>query len=149
MDSQNIILLFQRGHLICSPEMELQIKMQITYHLEVLQRRFLAKEFDENFIENLNETYFVNLDNGQTLDDTTIKYAEVVFGCEFMTMVDRISRGHHATIEALILIFSYENRKHPIQSLLDDISRVSYRMGPKAWINQTILAKYFLKPHAY
>ena len=57
--------------------------MQTTYHLWILQRRFSFKEFDENLIENLNETHFVvNLDNGGTLGfmrNTTVKYVEVMF----------------------------------------------------------------------
>ena len=68
MDSQNIVFLSQCSRLTCSPDKELQIEMQTTYHLEVLHKGFSSKEFDENLIENLDETHFVvNLDNGQTL----------------------------------------------------------------------------------
>ena len=95
MDSYNIVLLFQCGRLICSPDKELQIEMQTAYHLGVLQRRFLSREFNENLMENLNETHFVvNLDNGRTLgfpEDTIVKYAEVVSSGESMTMVVRNS----------------------------------------------------------
>ena len=68
MDVHNIVLLSQRGRLTCSIENELQIEMGIAYHLGVLQRGFQSREFDENVMENLDETYFVvNLDNGHTL----------------------------------------------------------------------------------
>jgi hypothetical protein len=40
MDVHNIVLLSQRGRLICSIEKELQIEMGTTYHLGVLQRGF-------------------------------------------------------------------------------------------------------------
>ena len=68
------------------------------YHLGVLQRGFGSGIFDENLMENVDETHFVvNLDNGRTLGfrgDTTVKYVEVVSGGESMTMVIRISGGH-------------------------------------------------------
>jgi hypothetical protein len=42
--------------------------MDTTYHLGVLQRGFQSREFDENVMENLDETHLVvNLDNGHTL----------------------------------------------------------------------------------
>ena len=94
MNSQNIVLLFQCGRMTCSPKKELSIEMQTTYNLEVLQRRFSSREFDENLIKNLNKIHFVvNLDNGQTLGfrgDTIVKYVEVVFNGKSMTMVVHI-----------------------------------------------------------
>ena len=67
--------------------------MQTTHHWNVLQRRFESGVFDENLMENVDDTHFVvNLDNNQTLGDTTMKYVEVVFGRNFMTMVIKISR---------------------------------------------------------
>ena len=57
MDSHNIVLLSQRGRLTCSPEKELQIEMETTYHLGILQRGFASGEFDENLMENLDETH--------------------------------------------------------------------------------------------
>ena len=68
MDSENIVFLSQRGCLISRLEKGLQIKIQIAYHLEVLQRRLLFEKFDANLIENLNKIQsVVNFDNGQTL----------------------------------------------------------------------------------
>ena len=88
IDSHNIVLLSQRGRLMCSPEKELQIEMETAYYLGILQRGFASGEFDKNLMENLDETHFVvNLDNGRTLGfhkDTTVKYAEVVSGGESM-----------------------------------------------------------------
>ena len=57
--------------------------------------------------------------------------------------------GHRATIEVPMLIFLNENWSYPIQSLLDDIPRISYRTNSKGSINQTIFPKYFLEPSAY
>ena len=67
-----------------------------------------------------------------------MKYAEVVFGGESMTMVVRISGGRRATNEAPMLIFSNENRSYPIRGLIDDIPGVSYRTGLKGWMDQMV-----------
>ena len=62
-----------------------------------MQRGFQTGIFDENLIKNINETHFViNVDNGCILgfqEDTIVKYADVVFGGDNMTMVVRISKG--------------------------------------------------------
>jgi hypothetical protein len=68
MDVYNIVLLSKMGNLSCSPEKERQIEMNTAYHLGVLQRGFQSRVFNENLMENLDETHFtVNMDNGYTL----------------------------------------------------------------------------------
>ena len=68
-----------------------------TYHLVVLHRGFKNKGFDEILMENVDAThFFINLDNGCTLgsmDNTIVKYAEVVSGGDSITMVIRIFWG--------------------------------------------------------
>jgi len=63
---------------------------------------------DENLIENIDEIHFVvNIDSGRTLGflgETSIKYAEEVSSEDSITTVERISEGHHAIIEAPMLI---------------------------------------------
>ena len=42
--------------------------MLVSHHLGILYRRFVLEEYNENYIENLDETHFViNIDNGKTL----------------------------------------------------------------------------------
>ena len=83
----------------------MQIERATTYHLGMLYRDFESGVFDDNLMENVDETHFiVNLDNGRTLGfrgDTTIKYAEVVSGGDSMTIVIRISGGRRSMIKAL------------------------------------------------
>jgi hypothetical protein len=104
MDVYNIVLLSQRGNLSCSPEKERQIEMNTAYHLGVLQRGFPYRIFDENLMENLEETHFiVNMDNDRTLGfrgDTVVKYTDVVAGGDAMTMVIRISGSRRSIVEA-------------------------------------------------
>ena len=149
----NVVLLTQRGHLTCSPEKETQIEMHIAYHLGVLHRGFQNGIFDENLMENLDETHFsMNMDNGRTLgfwSDTSVKYVDVVAGGEAMTMVVRISGGHGSSLKAPMIIFTNGNSNYPIHELVDSILGVSYRTGPKEWMDQSIFSQYFMEPHAY
>jgi hypothetical protein len=139
MDVHNIVLLSQRGRLTCSIEKELQTEMGTTYHLGVLQRGFQLGKFDENVMENIDEMHFVvNLDNRHTLGfwgDINVKYAEVVSGGDSMTMVVRISGRRRSMIEAPMLIFTNAHRSYPIKGLEDTISGVTYRTGPKGWMD--------------
>jgi len=48
-----------------------------------------------------------------------------------------------------MLIFSNGNRSYPIWGLLDNIPGVSYRVGLKGWMDQTLFPEYFLKSRAY
>jgi hypothetical protein len=84
MDVHNVVLLSQKDNLSCSPAKERQIEMNTAYHLGFLWRGFQSRVFDENLMENLDETHFtVNMDNGRTLGsrgDMVVKYADVVAG---------------------------------------------------------------------
>ena len=55
------------------------------------QKGFDSGLFDENLMENIDETHFVvNMDNGRTLGFrgyTSTKYTEVVSGGDSMTLV--------------------------------------------------------------
>jgi hypothetical protein len=135
MDVYNIVLLSKRGNLSCSPEKERQIEMNTAYHLDVLQRGFQSRVFDENLMENLDETHFtINMDNGHTLGfrgDMVVKYANVVASGDAMTMVIRISGDRRSMVEASMLIFTNGNSSYPIRGLEDTIPGVCYRIGPK------------------
>jgi hypothetical protein len=68
MDVHNIVLLSQRGRLTFSIKKELQIEIYTAYHLGVLQKGFQTGDFNENVMDNIDETHFVvNLDNERTL----------------------------------------------------------------------------------
>jgi hypothetical protein len=108
----------------------------------MLQIDFQTGIFDENLIKNIDKIHFViNMDNGRRLEfpeDTTMKYANVVSGGDSMTMVIRISRGRRSLIEAPMLIFTNRNSRYPIRGLDDNIPMVSYRTGPKGWMDQAL-----------
>ncbi len=153
MDVHNIVLLSQRGRLSLSNAKEIQIQKMVAYHLGLLHRGFQSGQFDENLMENVDETHFViNMDNGRSLGfrgDSTVKYADVVAGGESMTLVVRISGGRRSMIEAPMIIFTNSNRTYPIRGIDDNIPGVCYRTSPKAWIDTTLFPEYFLEPRAY
>jgi hypothetical protein len=153
MDVHNIVLLSQMGNLSCSPEKERQIEMNTAYHLGVFQRGFQSRIFDENLMENLDETHFtVNMDNGRTLGfrgDTVVKYADVIAGGDTMTMVIRILGGRRSMVEAPMLIFTNGSSNYPFRGLEDTIPGVCYRTGPKGWLDQALFSQYFEEPRAY
>ena len=78
-----------------------------------------------------------------------VKYIDVVAGGEAMTMVVRISGGRGSSLEAPMIIFTNANSNYPIRGLEDSIPRVSYRTGPKGWMDQSIFSQYFMEPRAY
>jgi hypothetical protein len=153
MDVHNILSLSQRGNLSCNLEKERQIEMNTAYHLGVFQRGFQSGIFDENLMENVDETYFsVNMDNGHTVGFrgvTVVKYANVVAGGDAMTMVIRILGDRRSMVEAPMLIFTNGNNNYPIQGLEDTTPGVCYRTGPKGWMDQGLFSQYFEEPRAY
>ena len=153
MHMQNIVLLSQTGRPTCSPQKEIQIERNTVHHLGVLKRSFDSGLFDENLMENIDETHFVvNMDNGRTLgfrDDISTKYAKVISGGDSMTLVVRISGGHRSMIKAPMLIFTNLNSNYPIRGLNDNIPRMSYRIGSKGWMDQNLFANFFEEPRAF
>jgi hypothetical protein len=102
-------------------------------------------------MENIDETHFVvNLDNGHTLgfrEDTSVTYAKT--GGDYKTMIVRISGGQRSMIEAPMLIFTNAHRSYPIRGLEDTILGVTYRTGPKRWMDQSIFLEYFNERRAF
>ena len=66
-----------------------------------------------------------------------------------MTMVFHIFEGLRSIIEAPIQIFTNKNNNYSIHGLDDFVSRVSYHIGPKGWMDQSLFFQYFIKPCAH
>lgn len=116
------------------------IYREVAYHLGQLHRGFRDGALNEDLVENMDETHFVfNVDNGHTLGfigDTT-KYADVSSGGDAMTMVLRITGGRDSRIEPF-MIFMNKDGNYPIRGVPDDVTGVSYRSGPKAWMDSRV-----------
>ena len=48
-----------------------------------------------------------------------------------------------------MIIFTNENRSYPIRELIDNVPGVTYRSGPKGWMDKCILPEFFSDPRAY
>ena len=105
---------------------------------------FESGEIDE---QDVDETHFtINMDEGTTFGfcgEVEVKYADVVSGGEGITILVRLIGGRDARIEALFLIFKKTARSYPIRCVLDDFPGVSYRRGPKGWMDTAIFPSYF------
>ncbi|ETO82009.1 hypothetical protein F444_03758 [Phytophthora nicotianae P1976] len=84
LENNNIVLRAATGKRLVSPQKVEDIEKQVAYHLGKLKRGFESGLYDENAIENIDETHFVvDFDNGKTLgfgDEKQVKYADVVSG---------------------------------------------------------------------
>lgn len=129
-----------------SPQKEKEIEISVAVHLGTVSGLMTACKLDENDIENADETHFIiNVDNGRTLGfcgDKEVKYADVVSGGEGFTMVVRISGGRDSRVEAPFLVFKNKDRNYPIRGLPDDVDGVSYRTGPKGWMDRIVMPQW-------
>lgn len=157
MDNHNIVL--QRSRLVCMEEKDLQLERLTAHHLGVLSRGFLAGEFHEDFIENINEMHFViNRDNGMMLGFRSDKDVAVTSDAgvtisggeeESITVIVRITGGRRAQIQTPMLVFTNVNHNYPIEGVPDDVAGACYRTAPKGWIDKEVFAQYFDEPRAY
>lgn len=78
------------GKIKVSPAKEDLIEREVAYHLGQIQRQFMKGQFDEEKVENADETYFrVNMDSGKELGfmgSDEVEWADVVSGVEGMKM---------------------------------------------------------------
>lgn len=152
MCRHNIVLRKQAGKLAVSPEVQQQIHRRVAYFLGNTAREFMAGTLLEENVENADETHFlINVDDKKTLGfrgDDEVKYADVTSGGEGMTMLVRISGGALSMVEAPFMIFKNLDRSYPIRGLPDDVPGVSYRSGPKGWIDNTVMQQWAQEPRA-
>ena len=146
MERYNIVQRQQTGKLMLSKEKQSAIEREVAYHLGCVKRQFDNGELDEDLIENMDETHFViNMDNGKTLamkGAENVKYADVVSGGEGMTMIVRITGGVNAKVYPSMMIFKNKDRNYPIRGLIDDVEGVSYRTGPKGWMDKRVFVQW-------
>jgi hypothetical protein len=136
-----------------SPTKEHHVRMLIAFHLGNLYRGFQSGEYNENYIENVDETHFViNMENGKTLGlrgDQTVKYADVVSGGEAMTMVVRVTGEVRAKIMAPMIIFTNAGGAYPIRGVPNNMPGVTYQSSQRGWMSMDIFSQYFDDPIAY
>lgn len=129
-----------------SPKKRIEIENGVAKFLGQIERRLRNKDIEENYICHEDETHFIfNLDNGRTLGfagESKVKCADAISGSEEMTMVFQITGFRDASISLPLMIFINNDRSYPIRGLLDEISGVSYRIGPKGWMYRISMTKW-------
>ncbi|DBA02287.1 TPA: hypothetical protein N0F65_006162 [Lagenidium giganteum] len=124
MEKHRIVLRAQTGKKQVFEEKMRQIKVEVARSLGVLQRGLGSGELNEDTIENIDETHFmIDFHTGKTfgfVDETSIKYADVVSGGEGMPMVVRITGGSQARIMPPMMIFQNATESYPIRQVTDD-----------------------------
>jgi len=152
MERHQIVSRRQCGKLLVSPVEQVLIERSVAYHLSVVSRAFADGTLDEDLLENRDETHFVvNVDNGRTLSFIgcdKVRYADVSSGGEGMTMVVRVTWGRNASIEAPFIVFKNQKRNYPIRGVPDDVPGVSYRTGPRGWMDREVFVQWLHEPRA-
>lgn len=64
---------------------------------------------------------------------------------EGFKMFVRLSGGRDFLIEAHFMVIRNKDRHYPILSLPDDVNGVSYRTGPRGWMDTRIISRWILE----
>ena len=144
--SRFIIVIRKQSGLLSRSASRVQfIHKQVGYHLAEMKRRF-DTGMDQNMVENMDETHFLfDLHNCETLGFlgcTTVNFADVLSVGEGMTLVLRIYGVENAKVEALFMIFKNRNFSYPINGVADNIEGVSYRTGPRGWMDRRVFKEW-------
>lgn len=114
---------------------------------------FPGNIMEEKDVKNTDETHFkISLDNGHTQGfkgDDEVKYVDIVSGCDGMTMVVCISGGRDVCILLPFIMFKNKHRNYPMRGLPDDLEGVSYRTGPKGWMDTTVMPEWLKEEQVF
>lgn len=149
-ETKGIVCRSQTGKLMTSPAKQLEIDLSVVKHLPVLKHDFDSGILDEDLCFNMDETGFhINMDNSKTLDWRGVvdcKYQDVTSGGQNFTLMVHISGGRRATILPGFVIFQNAGKNYPIRGCPDNVPGMSYRMGPKGWMDSRVFAEMLNEP---
>lgn len=141
-DTMGIVCRSQTGKLMTSPAKQLEIDISVVQHLAILKHEFDCGVLDENLCYNMDETAFhINMDDSKTLDWRGVvdcKYHDVTSGGQNFTLMVHISGGRRGTLEPGFVIFQNASSNYPIRGCPDNVPGVSYRTGPKRWMDARV-----------
>ena len=63
-------------------------------------------------------------------------------------MMVRINGARNASFEAPMLVFQNWNSSYPIRGIADNLPGVSYRSGPKGWMDRRVFKEWLKEPRA-
>jgi hypothetical protein len=103
---------------MCSPAKQELIERKAAFYMDILNRVFISREFNEDLMENMDETHFlINMDNKKTFafrEDKVIKYSNVISSGEWISMCFKISSGVSSKIQVPFFIFKNNISSYPI-----------------------------------
>lgn len=153
MMSNDVFIRRKTRKLDITLEKQANNEKSISYYLRSLKRAFESGEFQEDFVENADETHFVfNIYNGRTdglKGDEHVKYADVVSQEERMTMMVRGIGGRHASVQPLRLVFKNEETSDPISGVPDSVPGVYYCSGKNGWMDNQIFKEWLSELRAF
>ncbi len=104
-----------------------------------IAREFQNGSFDENAVENVDETHFVyDMNDRYCLSrkgSQSVSCLDMVSGGELITIVLRIAGGANAVLAPPFPIFRNRLAIYPIIGPFDDHPRVSYRSQRNGWMH--------------
>ena len=113
----------------------------VTRYLGQVRDRFEQGQ-EESLISNLDETHFViDQDNGRALGllgESSVNCAVLSNGTENFTIEPLVRGGINAQIVSVFVIFKNANTSYPIAGVPDKQCNVSYRSGPKGWMDRRL-----------
>lgn len=144
--NHNVVSRHKTGKLAVDAKKQEEIERAVAVHLGQVKRDFDSGILDDDFVFNMDETHFlINMDDGKTLEYKgagKVKYDDVVSGSEGMTLVVKLRGGIHAGIETPMMIFQNKNCSYPIRGLPDNIPGVTYRTGPRGWMDRRVFKEW-------
>lgn len=142
----NIVMRAQCGKLQVSDEAQQRIERRVSFFLGTVARQLMSGELKEENVENSDETHFlINCDDGKTFGfrgEEEVRYMDVTSGGEGMTMMVRLTGGRDGRVANPFMIFKNQDRSYPIRGVADDVPGVSYRTGPKGWIDKQVMVQW-------
>lgn len=127
----------------CSPRKEKEIKIAVADHLGA-PRGLFPNGLCENYVGNTDKTNFIlNIDNSRTFEfsgEMEVRYADVVFGKESLTMMVGHSGGLNARIEPPFIVFM--NKSTSCQSKVFQVLCQVLHIGVDRKDGSTLLCCY-------
>ncbi|KAJ0397798.1 hypothetical protein ATCC90586_001667 [Pythium insidiosum] len=143
---KNIVMRVQSGKLKVSLAKEEEIARNIAEHLGEVKFLFSSGKFAEDMVSNMDETHMLfDMDNKRYLGfrgQESMTYLDVVGGGKGMTLIVKLRGGSNPRIEPAMLVFQNANCSYPIAGVKDDVEGITYRSGPKGWMDKRVFKEW-------
>lgn len=146
MDGYIILSRASTGKNLLNRQKEKYIEISGDIHLGTANCLMLSGKQDDNDTWNADETSFIIfVENGRTMGycgDLQVKFAYTVSRGEEFTVVVLLSGSLDARIDSSFTFLYKKDRNYPIRNIPDNLDGVSYRTGPKACMETTLMIQW-------